>query len=53
MLLVAQLIAESALWRRESRGAHYRNDFPSQDPAFAASLRLSRADGLSPPGASA
>ncbi len=53
MLLVAQLIAESALWRRESRGAHYRDDFPDQDPAFAASLRLSRACGSRPAGASA
>ncbi len=31
---VARLIASSALARRESRGAHYRSDFPSQDEAF-------------------
>ena len=27
MITVAQLVAESALNRRESRGAHYRTDF--------------------------
>jgi L-aspartate oxidase len=36
ILQVAQLIAQSALAREESRGAHYRSDFPlksSADPA--------------------
>lgn len=28
MLLAAALIARSALWRHESRGAHWRSDFP-------------------------
>ena len=28
MLVVARLIVEAALHRRESRGAHYRADFP-------------------------
>ena len=28
MLLVGSLIARSALWREESRGGHYRVDFP-------------------------
>ncbi len=45
MFVVAQLIAESALWRRESRGAHFREDFPAQDDAFASSLRVWRAQG--------
>ncbi len=30
---VADLIARSALWREESRGAHYRLDFPRRDDA--------------------
>jgi L-aspartate oxidase len=31
----ASLIARSALWREESRGAHYRTDFPEKRDAFA------------------
>ena len=30
-LNVAMLIARSALWREESRGAHYRTDYPTRD----------------------
>jgi L-aspartate oxidase len=30
-LTVAMLIARAALWREESRGAHYRTDFPRRD----------------------
>ncbi|HZH91815.1 MAG TPA: L-aspartate oxidase [Pyrinomonadaceae bacterium] len=30
---VALLIARSALWREESRGAHFRHDFPARDDA--------------------
>ena len=33
ILQVARLIAESALAREESRGAHYRSDFPLKNPA--------------------
>ena len=33
MLTVARLIAESALCRRESRGAHFRSDVPETDDA--------------------
>jgi L-aspartate oxidase len=30
-LTVAQAVARAALWREESRGAHYRTDFPKPD----------------------
>jgi L-aspartate oxidase len=35
MATTAQLVAAAALRRRESRGAHYRSDFPSADPSQA------------------
>ena len=43
---VAVLIAECALWREESRGAHYRTDFPEKRPEFARASRLSRKHAL-------
>lgn len=33
-LLLAQAVAEGALRRHESRGAHYRSDFPDKDEAL-------------------
>jgi L-aspartate oxidase len=33
-MLLPRLIAESALAREESRGAHFRSDFPTEDDAF-------------------
>ena len=33
--LLPRLVGQSALTRRESRGAHFRSDFPSEDEAFA------------------
>jgi L-aspartate oxidase len=36
-MLVAGLIATSALRRTESRGGHLRSDFPDPDPAQARS----------------
>lgn len=40
MVLVALLIAESASWRRESRGTHFRTDFPEAHPTFARNSML-------------
>lgn len=34
MLITAGLIVETAIMRRESRGAHYRSDFPQIDPEW-------------------
>lgn len=40
MTATATLIAAAALMRRESRGGHYRTDFPNADPAQAHRSRL-------------
>lgn len=37
---VAELMATAALARRESRGSHYREDFPQSDPAHAHNIVL-------------
>jgi succinate dehydrogenase/fumarate reductase flavoprotein subunit len=42
---VARLIVASALERRESRGAHYRRDFPSPDPGLLYTVRARRGEG--------
>jgi len=31
---LAKLVASAALWREESRGGHFRNDFPERDERF-------------------
>ena len=41
MLTIAELIIEFALKRKESRGAHYREDYPQKD-LIAESHQLSR-----------
>jgi L-aspartate oxidase len=40
--LLPRLIASSALTRRESRGGHFRSDFPVEDPAYLAHVVLRR-----------
>ena len=40
--LLPRLVAESALARRESRGGHFRSDFPTEDAAFEAHVVLRR-----------
>jgi L-aspartate oxidase len=40
--LLPRLVAESALARRESRGCHFRSDFPTEDDALAAHVVLTR-----------
>jgi succinate dehydrogenase / fumarate reductase flavoprotein subunit len=34
LLTVSEAIARSAIERRESRGGHFREDYPDKDPAF-------------------
>src|SRR5678810_82106 len=46
MVQVAQCIAEAALWRENSVGAHYRSDFPqAKRPGWQQHSRLSMGDG--------
>ena len=40
MQQLQELIARSALTREESRGAHYRQDFPEQDPRWLKNIRV-------------
>jgi succinate dehydrogenase / fumarate reductase, flavoprotein subunit len=35
LLIVSEAITRSALDRKESRGGHFRDDYPDKDPAFA------------------
>jgi succinate dehydrogenase / fumarate reductase flavoprotein subunit len=35
LLTVSEIVARGALERKESRGGHFRDDFPDKDPAYA------------------
>jgi succinate dehydrogenase/fumarate reductase flavoprotein subunit len=40
LTIVAEMVARSALYRRESRGAHYRSDMPASDPQWLKRIRM-------------
>jgi L-aspartate oxidase len=40
MLLVSRLMIAGALTRQESRGTHFRRDFPHNDPAQATHIEI-------------
>ncbi len=44
MLKVAEVIILAALERKESRGAHYRSDYPKMDPAWEKNIRVYKGD---------
>ncbi|MCV2879017.1 L-aspartate oxidase [Sedimentimonas flavescens] len=46
MTATATLIAAAALRRRESRGGHYRSDYPQADPAQAERTHMTLAEAL-------
>jgi succinate dehydrogenase / fumarate reductase flavoprotein subunit len=48
LLIVSEAITRSALARKESRGGHFRDDYPDKDPAFGGINHVTR---LGPNGA--
>lgn len=46
MLDVAEMIATSAIFRSESRGAHYREDYPDTDAGWLRHTRVRKRDGV-------
>lgn len=45
-LTTARCVLQAALLRRESRGSHYREDFPHQDPALERQIILRKENGI-------
>ncbi|MGH7682882.1 MAG: succinate dehydrogenase/fumarate reductase flavoprotein subunit, partial [Vulcanimicrobiaceae bacterium] len=41
-VVVGRMVAQSALIRKESRGAHYRSDFPAEDPEWTRNITVRR-----------
>jgi succinate dehydrogenase flavoprotein subunit len=44
LLIVSEAIAQSAIERKESRGGHFRSDYPNKDPTFATFNIVVKAD---------
>ena len=40
MRFVGEVVCKSALERTETRGSHYRSDFPEEDPAWLVNVRI-------------